>query len=470
MKAKVITTPLLEFLKKKRQKKIDLRNEIRQRKREAEKRRKEEDKRKMDREKKKEEKKSVERSKTGDERGEKMDEKVKEKKIDDRGRYKDEKKDSKNKKNLENDSLSEEKLDSVIPNDPAILEVVRKAFFFCYHFLSLKRKKESFKIFQVVRRSSDKDGKSGGVKTISKNVEETKSTKTTNENEGNVGKPERKYSDFRSGRMVEEKQRKTFYKRDADDGKIVKTQMGNRKGAPDEKGDNYNIGYCSDLKEPKNSDLDTESKRHELKNEVKETKSKFRYSEQRNRDREYRQKTSDFKNPKETNNFSSELSNKTKDSVDKGISRVGNSLKEVEVKSKNFNLEDGGGGGGGSSNTASDLESEKETIQSRPNRRKSLEMERSVIDSDRRRSKSVHDVSNKDFHFDDDKKVEKFRLEKERDVNTPDKDSVQTDDNSKESTESDKMDDESKKADPRAERRIRNKVRFEMDKKGRREG
>lgn len=126
LKAKVITTPLLEFLKRKRQKKIDLRNEIRQRKREAEreKKRKEEGKRKAEREKRKEEKKNCDRSKTVDEK-QKIDDRVREKRNDDKGRIKEEKKDSKNRKNLEKDSISEERLGSVIPNDPAILEVVR---------------------------------------------------------------------------------------------------------------------------------------------------------------------------------------------------------------------------------------------------------------------------------------------------------------------------------------------------------
>lgn len=131
LKAKVVTTPLLEFLKRKRQKKIDLKNEIRQRKREAEreKRRKEEERRKAEREKRKEEKKNLERNKTLDDRGKKLEERVKDKRSEDRGKLRGEKKELKIQKNTDNDCNTEEQLTAVIPNDPAILEVVSDSLY-----------------------------------------------------------------------------------------------------------------------------------------------------------------------------------------------------------------------------------------------------------------------------------------------------------------------------------------------------
>lgn len=309
------------------------------------------------------------------------------------------------------------------------------------------------KRFQVVRRS-DKDSKPG-IKTISKGNEETRSVKS-NESDTNVGKPERKYSDFRS-RIVEEKQRKTFYKRDTDDSKITKTNTGNRKGVPDEKGDNYSIGNCPEVKDnAKKSETESEGKRHDFKVELKETKSKFRYSEQRNRDREYRQKTSDCKNSKEIQGCNAELKSKAKEPEEKATNKVSNlSQEEVKKSSSEPQVVDG-------SKTLSIGKIDIESI-SLPSRRKSLETEREMVDTERKRSKSFHDISSKEFcGFDAIKKKERRDTNKARDMNTPDKESVHADDNSKESTESDKVDDESKK-DPRAERRIRNKVREERN-------
>ncbi|KAK6629663.1 hypothetical protein RUM43_003481 [Polyplax serrata] len=408
LKTKIITTPLLEFLKKKRQKKIEVRNEIRQRKREAEreKKRKDEEKRKAEREKRKEEKKNSEKSKSVEEKTEKSDDRSKDKRNEDRGRVKDDKKDLKNRKNLEKDSASEEKVYSVIPNDPAILEV-------------------------VVRRP-EKETKQGG-KTACKGNDEAKSIKN-NDSETNLGKTERKHSDFRT-RIVEEKQRKSFYKRDADDTKTVKMNSGNRKGIPDEKGDNYNIGNCGEVKEKK-SEAKPDGERHEYsKVEVKETKSKFRYSEQRNRDREYRQKTSDCKNPKEIQPGAGEAKGRGKDSDERGGSGKPNQ-EDVKKSSSEPKVSDG-------AKMAATGGRDAESV---TGRRKSLEIEREPMDTERKRSKSFHDVSSKEFFgFDGGKK--------KRESSTVDKESGQAEDGSKDLTEEDS------KKDPRTERRIRNKDR-----------
>lgn len=162
--------------------------------------------------------------------------------------------------------------------------------------------------------------------------------------------------------------------------------------------------------------------------ELKETKSKFRYSEQRNRDREYRnQKTSDLKKG------SMKVKNKTKDDN-------GNMAKQEEVQK-----------------TASETKVESSGFLKASNkfspdgvphasRRKSLELNRDVVDGERKRSKSFHDVSNKTIR---DKRGSS-------DSNHLLGDTGQSDDVSKEN-DSERLDDDSKK-DPRVERRIRNKV------------
>lgn len=112
LKVKITSTPLLEFLKSKKQKKNDLKNDIRPRKRELEKerKRKEEEKRKAERERRKEEKKNS-----------RYDEKNKV-----RGRSKEEKKDSKCSKEGEGQTVGDVKTHIIIPSDPAILQVVMR--------------------------------------------------------------------------------------------------------------------------------------------------------------------------------------------------------------------------------------------------------------------------------------------------------------------------------------------------------
>lgn len=195
-----------------------------------------------------------------------------------------------------------------------------------------------------------------------------------------------------------------------------------------------------------------DNKRHDYKVEVKETKSKFRYSEQRNRDREYRQKTSDCKTSSSSQPSVNELKNKCRGTEEKKGVKENCTSEDLTKHAKDEKESE-------DSQNLSDSQTNPTLARSR---RKSLEMVRNIVQMERKRSKSFHDISSKDFcDFDGGKKMDRRDSERGRDDNTPENDSPQTDDNSKESTESDKMDDDPKK-DPRLERRIRNKVRTMM--------
>lgn len=245
-------------------------------------------------------------------------------------------------------------------------------------------------------------------------------------------KSEKKYPDLRT-RVAEEKQRKAFSKRDSDEPKLLKTGSRSRKGVPDEKGDNCNVGN-SDSREysKKNeSDLDV-TKKHDSKSEHKEAKSKFRYSEQRNREREYRnQKVSDWKKEGLAANSKAKAKSENKENDDG---------KEAE-KSKSGNEGQKADKG---SNDLTDNSPVK-------NRRRSLELEKKLVEEVRKRSRSFHDLSNK--------KLSDFRLEKKSNRAESGREGCETnqsDDMSKDDKGFEKTEDESKEA--RSERRIRNKV------------
>lgn len=309
VKEKITTTPLLEYLKQKKQKKIDLRNEIRQKKRDAE----------RDRKRKEDERRKAERERRKDDRGDRKSSRYDEKsKSSDSRRSEDKKSEDKDRSKEEKEDLTEKgegasktaQSDAVIPNDPAILKV-------------------------VVRQPEKADDKPSKPSSSKEDVKMADS------------KPERKYSDFRT-RLAEEKQRKTFYKRNTE---IART---NRKGMPDEKGDKASIG--NNTEPVKKTESATELSKKPI-----EAKSKFRYSEQRNRDREYRnQKNSDSKKSQEVTKTQGESQENTKKSPGKDFK---------PKLSENI---------------------------SRSSRRKSLELEREIVDGDRKRSKSLHDSSDND--------------------------------------------------------------------------
>lgn len=245
--------------------------------------------------------------------------------------------------------------------------------------------------FQVVRqpeKTSESDNKT------SKSSSSKEEIKTVSESSGN--KPERKYSDFRT-RLAEEKMRKTFYKRNSEPVKA------SRKGMPDEKGDKANVGNSSETAKKTEPDPEVSKK-------ITEPKSKFRYSEQRNRDRECRsQKSSDAKKVEESSKVVKEEPKEKTENL-KSPKKSSNSTNRSSVEQK-----------------------------SHSSRRKSLELEREVVDEERKRSKSLHDSS------DNDGDIITVKSNKNSDENG------QTD-GSKESNGSDKK-------DPRVERRIRNKDR-----------